>query len=240
MRLLLLVNGPKERYVGGADSARQRVWQRYCAPGTELEVGYLPSQREDGSPTAIKAFGAGDAFDLAPMYPDRCAQAERDGFDAVIIHCFIDPGLEATRHRVRIPVVGPGESTLRAAAMLGRRIGMTTPSVETVPHHWAQVRSLGLEVQVAGIEGISAPMARFDLQDPGAMTDLLVGAAGKVVDLGAEVICPSGLAYIPIRVSADEVAARTGVPVLDPGFIAVRTAEMLVAATARAAIGAAS
>ncbi len=233
MRLLLLVNGPKERYVGGADTARQRVWSQYCSPGTELEVGYLPSQLEDGSPTAIKSFGAADAFDLAPLYPGRCAQAERDGFDAVIIHCFVDPGLEETRRSVGIPVIGPGETTLRAASMLGRHIGLTTPSAVTEEHHWQQVRGLGIAGQVVGIKGITAPMARFDEQDPRAMTDLTVEVAAALVAQGAEVICPSGLAYIPIRVSAQEVSERVGVPVLDPGLLAVRTAEMLVSATSR-------
>ena len=70
------------------------------------------------------AFGTKDALTLGPLYPDRCALAQRDGFDAVIIHCFIDPGLRGARERVRIPVVGPGEVTLRAGATLNRKIGM--------------------------------------------------------------------------------------------------------------------
>ena len=53
----------------------------------------------------------------------------------------------------------------------------------------------------------------------------LVAAAQRLVDRGADVICPSGLAFIPVRVSADEVADRIGVPVLDPALIAVRSAE---------------
>ena len=75
------------------------------------------------------ALGNRDALTLEPFYPDRCALAERDGFDAVIIHCFIDPGLRAARERVRIPVVGPGEVTLRAGASLNRKIGMVTPAM---------------------------------------------------------------------------------------------------------------
>ena len=43
MRVLLLLNGPRERYIGGADTARRIKWREYCSPATELEIGYLPS-----------------------------------------------------------------------------------------------------------------------------------------------------------------------------------------------------
>jgi allantoin racemase len=163
-------------------------------------------------------------------YPDRCALAERDGFDAVIIHCFIDPGLRGARERVRIPVVGPGEVTLSAGASLSGKIGMVTPSNETVDSHWEQVRDLGLEKRFVGIEAIEGPLLPFPQQDPRAMTEALVAAGRKLAEKGAELICPSGLAYIPIRVSAVEVSRKLGIPVLDPGLLSVKTAEMLVSA----------
>ena len=225
MRLLLLLNGSRARYAGGAGDARLRVWREYVSPGTQLEVGYLPDE------AAILPFGAGGALTHANLYPARCAQAEADGYDAVIIHCCSDPGLAEARARVGIPIVGPGEVTLRAGALLGRRIGMTVPSDESLAAHVDQVRALGLEHQVVGMESVRRPVGEYARQDPGAMTDAVVAAARRLVDeRGADVICPSGLAFIPVRVSARQVADRVGVPVLDPAFLAVRTAEMLVQA----------
>ena len=230
MRVLLLLNGPRERYIGGADTARRIKWREYCSPATELEIGYLPSEIEGRGGAKVYAFGTRDALSLGPLYPDRCAMAQRDGFDAVIIHCFIDPGLRAARERVRIPVVGPGEVTLSAGASLSGKIGMVTPSNETVDSHWEQVTGLGLQRRFVGIEAIEGPLLPFPKQDPGAMTEALVAAGRKLVEKGAELICPSGLAYIPIRVSAIEVSRRLGIPVLDPGLLSVRTAEMLISA----------
>jgi Asp/Glu/hydantoin racemase len=233
MRVLLLLNGPRERYAGGADTARQIKWREYCSPGTELEIGYLPSAQESSGGAKVYAFGTRDALSLGPLYPARCAVAERDGFDAVIIHCFIDPGLRAARERVRIPVVGPGEVTLLAGASLKGRIGMVTPSNETVDSHWEQVRDLGLEKRFVGIEPIEGGLMPFSQQDPRAMTEALADAGRKLVEKGADLICPSGLAYIPIRVSAVEVSRKLGIPVLDPALLSVRTAEMLVSALRR-------
>jgi hypothetical protein len=62
------------------------------------------------------------------------------------------------------------------------------------------------------------------------MTEAVVEAVERLVRLGAQVICPSGLAYIPIRVSAAEVSKRAGIAVLDPALLSVKTAEMLVSA----------
>ena len=230
MRVLLLLNGPRERYVGGADSARELKWRDYCLPVTQLEIGYLPSMGEGRGGAKVYAFGTKEALTLGPLYPERCAMAERDGFDAVIIHCFIDPGLRAARDRVGIPVIGPGEVTLLNGASLSRKIGMVTPSNETVDSHWEQVRSLSLEQRFVGIEAIECPLLPFPKQDARAMTDALVVAGRKLIEKGAELICPSGLAYIPIRVSAVEVSRKLGVPVLDPALLSVKTAEMLISA----------
>lgn len=230
MRVLLLLNGPRERYVAGADTARQIKWREYCSPMTELEIGYLPSAEDSGSASRVYAFGTKDALSLGPLYPDRCALAERDGFDAVIIHCFIDPGLREARQRARIPIVGPGEVTLRAGATLNRKIGIITPSNETLDCYWDYVKDFGLENRLAGIEPIKGPLAPYPQQDPRAMTEAVIAAAQKLMDKGAELICPSGLAYIPIRVSAVEVSRKLGIPVLDPALLSIRTAEMLVSA----------
>jgi allantoin racemase len=138
--------------------------------------------------------------------------------------------LRAARQRVRIPIVEPGEVTLMAGAMVNGKIGMVTPSNETVDSHWEQVRNYGLEKRFVGIEAIEGPLLPFPQQDPRAMTEALVVAGRKLVKQGAELICPSGLAYIPIRVSALEVSRKLGIPVLDPALLSVRTAEMLVLA----------
>src|SRR5207237_5166499 len=74
VRILLLLNGSRERYAGGADVARQRAWNAYCSPGTHLEVGYLPGASETGGLSRAYAFGAGNAMTLAPLYPGRCVQ----------------------------------------------------------------------------------------------------------------------------------------------------------------------
>jgi allantoin racemase len=232
MKVLLVLNGPRERYTGGADEARREVWTTYCAPGTELEIGFLAGEKEGGGAGNYEFGVAQAAVKHAVLYPERCVEAEEEGYDAVIMHCCSDPGLYEARRRVNIPVIGPGEATLQAGAMLGSAIGITVPSDKAKAHHWRQVRDVGVQERVIGMEAINKPIGDFASQDPAAMTDALVATAQKLVDRGADIICPTGLAILPIRVSAIEVSERIGIPVLDPALLAVRRAEMLVQATA--------
>jgi Asp/Glu/hydantoin racemase len=235
MRVLLVMNGSPSRYAGGADAARLRAWRPYCRPDTTLEVGYLPDDTDGAGAVTTYEFGTGRAVrDHASLYPGRCELAEQEGYDAVIMHCCSDPGLEEARRRVSIPVIGPGEATLRAGAMLGRAIGMTVPGDESIAHHQKQVEDLGLTDRVVGLEPINRPIGAYGKQDPAAMTDALTDAAVRLAERGADVICPTGLAFIPTRVSAREVSRRIGLPVLNPALLAVRAAETLVEARAAA------
>jgi Asp/Glu/hydantoin racemase len=80
---------------------------RLARPGVEL------SYRCTGAgPLGIRC--ADDARAAAPFVVRAIVAAEKDGFDAVIVDCIDDPGVEAARAVVRIPVVGAGEA-LRAA-----------------------------------------------------------------------------------------------------------------------------
>jgi allantoin racemase len=229
MKILLILNGSPARYQGGGGEGRYCHWLRYCSPGTTLEFGYLPGEEETGGITRVYDFGTGEALAHAAVYPDRCVQAERDGYDAAIMHMCADPGLEEARRRVRIPVVGPGEAAFRAGAMLGRKIGMTVPSDGTVEHHRDQLNGLGLGDRLVGIEPINHYIAA-GLEPNSEVTELVIAAAERLRDKGADVICPMGLALIPLRISAREVSERIGIPVVDPGLVALRTAEMLVQA----------
>jgi allantoin racemase len=233
MRVLLVLNGPRERYSFGAAEARLRVWSRYCAPGTELEIGFLPGQDEGGEAKAYEFGAAQAAVKHAVLYPQRCTEAEQQGYDAVIMHCASDPGLAEARRRVRIPVVGPGEASLLAAAALGHHIGITVPSDKAKEHHWVQVREVGVQDKVIGMEAVNKPIGDYDKQDTRAMTDALVATAQRLVNQGADIICPTGLAILPVRVSAAEVSQRIGVPVMDPALLSIRTTEMLVNALGR-------
>ncbi len=62
----------------------------------------------------------------APYMVARIIEAEQNGIDAVIINCMGDPGLFPARETVSIPVIGPCEASMHAAAMMGHRFAVVS------------------------------------------------------------------------------------------------------------------
>ena len=86
-------------------------------PGYEISVTEI-----DSGPASLES-----GFDEMLAVPDTVAKiiaAEREGVDAVVIDCMGDPGLKAGREAVRIPVLGPCETSMHLAAMLGQRFSL--------------------------------------------------------------------------------------------------------------------
>jgi allantoin racemase len=71
-----------------------------------------------------------------PLTEFRCAaqairnafEAERGGYDALVIGHFQEPGLLEIRGAVDFPVIGLGEVTMLAALSMGRKLGLV-PSI---------------------------------------------------------------------------------------------------------------
>ena len=77
---------------------------------------------------------------------DKVIEAEREGYDAAVIHGFIDPGLRLARTAVSIPVIGPAESSMLTACMYGAKFGVVTISTPGAATYMENmVREYGLE-----------------------------------------------------------------------------------------------
>ena len=94
----------------------------------------------------------------APGVIDAAIRAELDGACAIVVNCMDDPGVDAAREVVRIPVVGPAHAAMQLALCLATRFTILTTAEADVPivneliaryqleHRAARVRSLGLGV----------------------------------------------------------------------------------------------
>jgi len=68
-----------------------------------------------------------DELLASPETVEKIIQAEAEGVDAVVIDCMGDPGLRPSRECVTIPVLGPCESTMNLACILGHRFSILAP-----------------------------------------------------------------------------------------------------------------
>jgi allantoin racemase len=118
LRILLVVpiTGINDAEIG----LRLSFLRSIARPGTEL--GYV--QVREGPP-AIEC-----AVDHVRAAAEvlRCVEEEAGPWDAVIVWCAGDPGVEAARTLVDVPVIGPGEAMRALASTLGKRVcGVPAP-----------------------------------------------------------------------------------------------------------------
>jgi len=164
-------------------------------------------------------------------------QAEKEGFDAAVVGCFDDWGVNESKAVVDMPVIGPGESTMLFACQLGRKFAVIVANMPgLIAQIEEQIRQHCLQDRV-----IPNPV-RFDvhaftetwekgLQDPKFVADGVVKQARELVTEGADVIvvgcCGIGPFCSVAGLSKVKVGERD-IPILDPMMVAMKSAEMAV------------
>jgi allantoin racemase len=165
------------------------------------------------------------------------AKAAAEGFDAVVVNCFDDYGVEPARSVVPIPVIGIGASSLSFAAQLGRRVGLIVPNLPgQVEYAARQIRDLGLEQTMLpdGIRVDAVPFAeawREAMGDQAAAVRRFAPVARRLAEDGADsvVFGCGGFSLVCGAQHFSRVEAGAGaVPVVIPINVALLQAELLV------------
>ena len=173
------------------------------------------------------------AYDEALAAPDvvaRVREAEEEGMNAVIINCFGDPGLDAAHELVSIPVIGPCETSMHVAAMLGHKFSVITVLERLIPELELHAQKYGVGWKFASARSVDLPV--LDLEEGREQfVDLMVESAAEAIEEdGAHVIvlgC-TGLAGLDAQVKSGLSKVGYEVPVIDPASIALKMAEALV------------
>ena len=150
--------------------------------------------------------------------------AHAGGYDAAVIACFGDPGLDAAKELIEVPVLGISEAAFHSAAMLGRRFGVVSFTAALRPMFEECLAHHGLAARCAGFR-----MGPAFSGDPGTVAeerlDLLAAlCAESVAQDGAEAII---LAGGPLAGIAPLLQPRVPVPLVDGTQAAVRLAEAI-------------
>ncbi|KXA88769.1 hypothetical protein AKJ62_04520 [candidate division MSBL1 archaeon SCGC-AAA259D14] len=102
-----------------------------------------------------------DAFDEAvnaPYILQKVKTGKKEGYDAVVIDCFGDPGLDAARELVDIPVIGANHSACFLATQLGARFSIINILKEVEPLVRNLLMKYGLYNRVASMRVINVPV----------------------------------------------------------------------------------
>ena len=186
-----------------------------AAPGTTVRVATVA-----GAPAHLETF-----YNRAHLVP-RLLQTVADShepFQALIVGCFTDPGVDALREVVSVPVIGIGEASMYVACGLGYRFSVVIAGDKYAAATARQVRLLGLDSRLASVEVVAVNV--LDLRKGGEREKAaVVEACRRAARNGADAIvmgCGTLGRY------ARHVQAAWGKPVVDPVTAGVKLAEVL-------------
>lgn len=209
--------------VAGPVTGSKDNWGDLLRELVEVERVYLP-----GGPRSVES--EYDVVQAAPGVVACAIEAEREGFDAIVIDCFADPGLAAAREAVGIPVCGAGEACMLTAAGLGGKFSVVTVVRNLVPLIRTNAARLGLGERCASVRTIDVPV--LSLSGTEVDSRLISESLSAVRDDGASVIVLGCTGLVGLRGAVESGLRERGVmvPVVDPTTVPTLYAFMLVSA----------
>lgn len=198
-----------------------------CAPKARPDT-HISIVRLDRGPASLECMYE-DAV-AAPGVVQRAIEAERAGADAVVIDCMNDPGLEAARESVSIPVVGAAQSAMLLASMMAHTFSIMGTAPRDVYPSEELVRRYGLWDTYASTRWVDIPVLSLRDSRERLFGALIEEATKAIVHDGAHAIV---FGCTMMRGMGESLRARLkekglDAAVIDPSFAALKWAEMLV------------
>jgi len=197
--------------------------KRILRPDTEVHVeGYEVMVRDIENHKSLQYYQNIQSL-------NNMLRAEREGYDAFVIGCTLDVGLEEGKAMLDIPVVGISETSYHLAMMLGHLFAVVTSSSAFFEVFKEQTERYGLwskYLQGPYICPASEEEIATALKNPGPLLEKFKVVAEKAIADGASVIIPSPAFLTTLAYRAGLTKLQDAL-VLDTISVAVKTAEML-------------
>ena len=186
--------------------------------GTEIAVEFLDKGFE-------KIYSLYNYTLQVPEILKKVKEAEDKRFDAVIIANTADPGLEAAKEIVKIPVVGMGQAAMSVASMIGRKFSIVTVQKYLIPIFEQLAQFYGVKDRLTSVRTIEVLPTDF-LKDRNKAKKAMLTVSTKILeqdDADTLIVGFSGGAGL-----AESLQETLRVPVVDPAVASLKYAELLV------------
>jgi allantoin racemase len=159
---------------------------------------------------------------------ERSKQAQADGFDAIYIDCFAEPGVGIVRELVDIPVVGGFWPAVLTANAIAQRYSIITVLPGVIPMLEDLGRSLGISDNIVSILDVGIPVQ--DLTDEKQLKKKLVKKSLEAIDQGAQAIVLGCTGMLGVAEAVQQKLAKKNkpAPVIDPTKAAITMLQSLV------------
>lgn len=190
---------------------------RHASPGTQVDVVSLPR-----GPASVETAEA--HAEVVPLVVERVKENEAK-YDAFIVNCFLDPGVEEAQEVTLKPVVGAATAAVLFAGALGGRVGVVTVGSEDTMRFFVQrLRQRRLDRFVHSVTTIEIGVLDLERR----WSEVLARIEKAVREFEEEGIEAVALGCTGLAGAAEEVSRRVSIPVVDPAVAALKMAEALV------------
>lgn len=208
--LVINPNSTASMTAGIAEAARS-----VAAPGTRITA----TNPETG-PAAIQGPEDGEAALPGLLALFESEMDDPSEYDAVVIACFDDTGLDALRARSPVPVIAIGEAAFHLAVLTGPRFSVVTTLAVSVPIIERNLRVYGFADRCASVRATGIPVLELE-----ATVDRIAAEAGRAV---AEDACDTiVLGCAGMADMAPRLSGQLGRPVVDGVAAAVALCESI-------------
>ena len=218
MKILIIAPVATSQYNEGIKKEAETV----AAPDTEIIVVNL-----DQGPQSIESHF--EEFLATADIIKKAQEAQSNGFDGIFIDCFGEPGVEAVRELVDIPVVGGFDPAVLTATLISQKFSIITVEKRVVPMLETLARSLGITNNIASISDVGIPVE--ELQNIERLKEKLVEESLKAIDReGAQAIVLGCTGMLAVAKVVEQILAELGrpAPVIDPTTTAVTFLQSLI------------
>ena len=155
--------------------------------------------------------------------------AEEEGYAAVCIDTMSDSGMTALRSVLDIPVIGPGQASFQIAGLLGEKYSVVTQWDGWLPLYKKAAAAYRLDAKFASARSINVFPDVSNLlggKEEDVFPKLLEASLACIEEDGADVIC---LGSTTMHQAHGWLAERLPVPIINPGQLTYKLADMLTA-----------
>lgn len=219
-RVLVLLPGPSGE--AGLKNRKAQLGPANIGPGIDFEFRLLKANPALWDSYHDWLFSEFAVFEAG-------AEAEAEGFDAVCIDTMSDSALGALRSILTIPVLAPARVSYHLALMLGNKFSIVTQLDAWPAMYKKSLQEYGLADRCASIRSAGVPLDVENLlggREEDVFPRLLALGKQCVEEDGADVLI---LGSTTMHQAGQYLAERLPVPIINPGPLVYKMAEVLLA-----------
>ncbi|MGE5593378.1 MAG: aspartate/glutamate racemase family protein [Betaproteobacteria bacterium] len=223
MRIVYVVPGTMDEKEMARRGGLLREW---AAPGVQVDITGVTE-----GPASIESMY--EEYLSIPATAKKIFELEQEGYDAAILGCAGDPGLDAMREITsKMLVVGPAEASFVVAAMLGYRFSLLTVMDSMIPSSYELVHKAGVAAKLASVRAVNVPVLELACNRHATLEKIIAVGRRAIEEDGAHVLVLGCMSMGFLNV-AEDIQAALGVPVVNPSKVALKVTEALVGSNLR-------